>query len=180
MDQLKLPGGVTELEEWLHRSGGRTGRIMGVRRARWEDWSIIHRLALSNYSPFQGELHHLSRVCDGQFDLRAAADDAPVATLFANMLFCDLEDEADDVVDRFFAVVDHSLRRRSALGRRRWLAVELAVEDSDLDPEECRAALEADPRTPTLAWFDYCAVFLQGAEAALIDGGDLRPAGALH
>ena len=179
MDQLQLPGGVAELEKWLARSGGRTGRIMGVRRARWEDWSIVHRLAKSNYSPFEGPLNHLSRVCDGMFELRERADQEAPATLCAHMLFCEIEDEADDVLDRLFAVVDRVLRRRSTIGRRRWLAIELATEDADIETDDFRAALEADPRTPSLAWFDYCAVLLDGSDAAIIDGGDLRPAGPL-
>ncbi len=179
MDQLQLPSGVEELEEWLDRSGGRTGRIVGVRRARWEDWSVVHTLATGPSAPFRSGLSHLSRVGDGQFELRSRPSGAAEGALFAAMLFFDESNQADDVIDTIFGAAEFALFWRGALGLRRWLAIDLALEDADLDPDECRAALEADPRLPELAWFEYAAIMLSGAPPMVVDFGVVRPAARL-
>ena len=175
MDQLQLPSGVDELEEWLERSGGRTGRIVGVRRARWEDWCVVHRLATSGSSPFGSGLRHIRRVGDGFFEL-SAAPGAPVdATLSAAMLFFDISEEPGDVVDLLFQRADHCLRQRAAIGRPRWLAIDLALDEADLDPAECLELLAEDPRLAELKWFDYCALFLGGDAPILVTEGALQP-----
>ena len=180
VDQLELPNGVDELEEWLDRSGGRTGRIMGVRRAQWEDWSIVHRLAVCACSPFGGGLKHLTRKSDGVFEIREKPSAPAQAALTSSMLFFDSRDEPEDVAERVFAVADAALRLSSAVRLRRWLAIDLALEDAELDAEACRAAIAEDPRISELAWFEYCAVFCGTGAPSQIVGGALRPETNLH
>ena len=175
VDQLEFPDGVVELEEWLDRCGGRTGRIAGVRRARWEDWSVVHRLAVSSHSPFSADVQHLARVGDGVFELRPQVCAAPTATLSAAMLFPTSGDGSADAVDCVFRYADLSLSRRRTLGLPRWFVVELALEDADLDQAECRAFLETDRRLPQLKWFEFCAVFIGPGAPSIIVEGALQP-----
>lgn len=174
MDQLKLPHDVGALEEWLDESGGRTGRIVGPRRARWEDWSVVHALATGPGAPFAGGLTHLRRVGDGQFELRDAPDAAAEGALYAAMMFFDEGQGVDDVVDAVFGAAEYALFWRGAIGLRRWLVVDLALEDVDIDPDDCRAALGVDPRLPELGWYEYVAVLCSGEPPILIDFGVIR------
>lgn len=175
MDQLQLPNGVDELEEWLDRSGGRTGRILGVRRARWEDWSVVHTLATGPSAPFAADLRHLSRVGDGQFELRRAAQAPAEGALYAAMMFFDEGQSVDDVLDAVFGAAEYALYWREAVGKRRWMALDLALDESPIEPDEVWAAIAADTRLPELSWFEYAAVLSAGSAPAVIDFGMLRP-----
>lgn len=175
MDQLQLPIGVDELEDWLARSGGRTGRITGVRRARWEDWRVIHSLATEPSTPLSSGLTDVRRVSDGLFELRNGENGDLEATLCCAMMFFDVMHDVEHVVEGVFAAADYSLQRRAALGKPRWLAIDLALDEADLDADEVRALLENDVRVAELEMFEYCALLLDDGPPTVIDSGMLRP-----